>query len=122
VLRETAETGMRAALRAETSFARLGGDEFVALLTDTTWTMRWRREAPARRTPSLGVFSAGLAPWNRREPLRRCWRADIALYAAKMGGGDGVEVGPPQRTLTARPRRRARCSKRMFRPFEIRSN
>src|SRR4051794_16617328 len=95
VLRETAER-LRAALRSGDVIARLGGDEFVALLTgaaadETLSAVTRLREV----TPSLGSFSAGLATWDGGESLEDFLRrADVALYSAKMSGGDQLEVAP----------------------------
>jgi diguanylate cyclase (GGDEF)-like protein len=95
VLHETAER-LRAALRAGDVVARLGGDEFVALLTgaapdETLSAVNRLREV----TPELGSFSAGLATWDGRESLDDFLRrADVALYSAKVSGGDKLEVAP----------------------------
>jgi diguanylate cyclase (GGDEF)-like protein len=96
ILRETADR-MRTALRAGDVLARLGGDEFGVLLTDTS-----DGQGPAavdrlhRMTPDLGSFSAGVAAWDAREPLDELLRrADLALYSAKTGGGNRLEIAPP---------------------------
>ena len=96
VLRETGDR-LRRALRATDVVARLGGDEFAALLTesrldDALGALRRLQEV----TPSQGAFSAGVATWNgdaeQLTDLLR--RADVALYAAKAGGGARTEVAP----------------------------
>ena len=95
ILRETAER-LRAALRAGDVVARLGGDEFVALLTgaapdEMLSAVKRLREV----TPGLASFSAGLATWDGREALEDILRrADVALYSAKVSGGDKLEVAP----------------------------
>ena len=76
--------------------ARLGGDEFGALLTDASPDeVIGAAERLRQVTPELGSFSAGVATWDGWESLdelmRRC---DMALYAAKSGGGANVEVAP----------------------------
>jgi diguanylate cyclase (GGDEF)-like protein len=96
-LRDTAER-IRATLRAGDVVARLGGDEFVALLTNSTLTgslaaIERLREA----TPTREAFSSGIAVWDRKEDLSSLLRrSDLALYAAKEGGGGRTEVAPPQ--------------------------
>jgi diguanylate cyclase (GGDEF)-like protein len=102
VLRETAERLVRA-LRESDVVARLGGDEFAALLCearldDALTIVERLREV----TPRRGRFSAGVATWRggteQLGDLLR--RADLALYAAKAGGGGRSEIAP--RSLGAR--------------------
>jgi diguanylate cyclase (GGDEF)-like protein len=95
VLRETADR-MVQTLRASDVVARLGGDEFVALLTSSTPDAalvvleRLRGITPARAS-----FSAGIATWAHDEQLDDLLRrADLALYAAKAGGGNRTEHAP----------------------------
>jgi diguanylate cyclase (GGDEF)-like protein len=96
VLRETADR-MRTALRAGDVLARLGGDEFGVLLTDTSDGQGLAAvDRLHQMTPDLGSFSAGVAAWDAREPLDELLRrADVALYSAKTGGGNRVEIAPP---------------------------
>lgn len=100
VLRETADR-IRATMRGSDVVARLGGDEFAALLIHSTpegamgAAKRLREIAPPPVT-----FSAGIATWHEGEDLADLLRrADLALYAAKAGGGDRAEMAP--RALTA---------------------
>ena len=95
VLRETADR-LRGALRAGDVLARWGGDEFVALLSDSTLDQSMRAVQRLRAvTPSPGQFSAGVAAWNRGEDIDELMRrSDVALYAAKAGGGGAAELAP----------------------------
>jgi diguanylate cyclase (GGDEF)-like protein len=95
VLAETAGR-MRSHMRAGDVMARVGGDEFVVLVCgadpdDAMGSANRLREA----TPDRAAFSAGFGVWDRKESagqlMRRC---DLALYAAKTGGGNRVEVAP----------------------------
>jgi diguanylate cyclase (GGDEF)-like protein len=96
-LRDTAER-IRATLRAGDVVARLGGDEFIALLTNSTLTGSLAAIDRLRdATPAREAFSAGVAVWDRKEDLTELLRrSDLALYAAKDGGGGRTEVAPPQ--------------------------
>ncbi len=95
VLHETAAR-MRSTLRAGDVIARLGGDEFVALLTDSTLAGTLTAiERLRAATPADASFSAGVAIWDRAEPLQDLLeRSDEALYAAKAAGGGRTEVAP----------------------------
>ena len=108
VLRALAKIGT-AASRKNDIFARLGGEEFVAVLPDTTqdeareiadklrvrieqrnFTHDWRAGQAIPFTVSIGVAT--------REPGERdlaalLKRADLALYRAKEGGRNRVELG-----------------------------
>lgn len=94
----------RAALREGDIFARFGGEEFTLLLAETDIAgarlllERLRLEVSGlvlhhgARTFQLQV-SAGLAQWQPGESLERLFkRADEALYAAKSGGRNRVEL------------------------------
>jgi diguanylate cyclase (GGDEF)-like protein len=96
VLVETAGR-MRTALRAGDVLARLGGDEFAALLMDTSDGQALAAvDRLKQMTPELGSFSAGVAAWEGTQSLEELLRrADVALYAAKTGGGGRVEIAPP---------------------------
>jgi diguanylate cyclase (GGDEF)-like protein len=96
-LRDSAER-IRGTLRAGDVVARLGGDEFVALLTNSTLTGSLAAIDRLRDgTPAREGFSAGIAVWDRSEDLAELLRrSDLALYAAKDGGGGRTEVAPSQ--------------------------
>jgi diguanylate cyclase (GGDEF)-like protein len=96
VLKQTAER-MRTALRAGDVLARLGGDEFGALLLDASDGQGMAAVDRLRKmTPDLASFSAGVATWDRVEPLDELLRrADVALYEAKTNGGSKIEIAPP---------------------------
>ena len=96
VLIETADR-MRAALRAGDVLARLGGDEFGALLIDSSDGQALAAvDRLSAMTPALGSFSAGAASWDGEQALDELLRrADVALYTAKTGGGNRVEIAPP---------------------------
>jgi len=95
VLQDLAE-GLRTTLRAGDVVARLGGDEFLALLTSASLAGALSAVSRLRRTlPERLSFSAGVALWDHREDLQELLRrADLALYAAKAGGGGRTEVAP----------------------------
>ncbi len=95
VLRETADRMLRT-LRASDVVARLGGDEFAALLTATSPNAAITVLGRLREiTPSRASFSAGIARWADDEQLDDLLRrADLALYAAKAGGGNRTEHAP----------------------------
>jgi diguanylate cyclase (GGDEF)-like protein len=82
--------------------ARLGGEEFALLLPnciapDAVIAVERLRAS----TRDLRSVSAGIAQWDMQEPLESLMlRADVALYKAKKGGRDRVELadvpeGPP---------------------------
>lgn len=102
ILRETADR-LKATMRASDVVARLGGDEFVALLIQSTpegaiGAVKRLREI----TPGPVTFSAGIAIWEPRETLSELLRrADLALYAAKAGGGDRADFAPAALTAEA---------------------
>ena len=93
MLRKSA-AAWRMALRGSDFLARYGGEEFAVLLPDcelgdaATVIERLR---PA--TPEGQTVSAGIAEWNGYEATSALLdRADLALYEAKRGGRDRVEV------------------------------
>jgi diguanylate cyclase (GGDEF)-like protein len=102
LLRETADR-LRSALRAGDVVARLGGDEFVALVTDSPLDgVLGAVERLREVTPPLAAFSAGIAAWDGSEELDGLIRrADVALYAAKAGGGGRAELAPRALAPTA---------------------
>jgi diguanylate cyclase (GGDEF)-like protein len=101
VLREVAHT-MRSALRAGDSIYRVGGEEILVVLPGATKVdalgvgERLRRAVREQRpggmevTISIGVAVAQHGPLNTEELVDI---ADAALYSAKAGGRDRVEVG-----------------------------
>jgi diguanylate cyclase (GGDEF)-like protein len=79
------------ALRPGDILARHGGDEFVVLFPATA--AEDARSALERVRAGHGArWSAGVAAWERGEPLGACLaRADACLYAAKAAGG-GIAI------------------------------
>jgi diguanylate cyclase (GGDEF)-like protein len=92
-LREVAD-GLRLSLRASDALGRLGGDEFVALLADAQANRAIEAVGRAQRGVSEHArFSAGVAAWDGKESLEELVRrGDVALYAAKVGGGGRIET------------------------------
>jgi two-component system cell cycle response regulator len=106
VLREVAER-LRAHVRASDVVARLGGEEFLVIAVGTIGDLarivgeRLRQvvaETPVRAggnevpvTISVGV-AEGVAGSSGDSLMQR---ADEALYRAKQGGRDRVELAPP---------------------------
>lgn len=100
VLREVADT-MRAVLRAGDSIYRIGGEEILVVLPGAAKedamgvAQRLRRAVRERRpggvevTISVGVAVSGSGPIDTHELINL---ADSALYSAKAGGRDRVEV------------------------------
>ena len=94
---------IRAAIRATDSLARWGGEEFVVLSPDVTLegeaelAERLRAAASTHEHSSVGTVTAsfGVAQYRAGEtPDELFARADEALYRAKEGGRDRVELAP----------------------------
>lgn len=95
----------RKALRATDQVARYGGEEIVILLPDTTLHQaapvleRLRRDIMAMIIPELGgrwvvTASIGAAQWQNDDSgvADMLARADAALYRAKEGGRNRLEL------------------------------
>jgi len=104
VLRAIAER-LRQVVRAGDVVARLGGDEFVVVLAgaDPGRAERIARRlrddlagapVPTRAGPVPVTVSVGVADGGAHEPDDLLQLADVALYAAKERGRDGVAVSP----------------------------
>jgi diguanylate cyclase (GGDEF)-like protein len=103
--RVLADVGRRLRSNARTGdvVARIGGDEFAVILPETeaaaavNFAERIRREASQyRATPvtlSVGVSFLDLSDPTPEEMLEA---ADVALYAVKRAGRDGVAVRSPK--------------------------
>ena len=92
-------TALRARLRATDVLARLGGDEFVAILPRADRAEAARvGDALAGSVRAVGgdvdppvTASVGLALIDEHaDPVDLLSAADVAMYAAKAHGGDGV--------------------------------
>jgi diguanylate cyclase (GGDEF)-like protein len=100
VLQEVADT-MRAVLRAGDSIYRIGGEEILVVLPgaakkDAVGVAERLRRAVSERRPagvevtiSVGVAVSGLGPIDSHELINL---ADSALYSAKAGGRNRVEM------------------------------
>ena len=103
VLRALADT-LQATVRSPDFVARYGGEEFV-VIAPGTWTVDAAvlgnriRDAVARHVPQpLGspiTMSIGIAgvPEHGQDAASVLHVADLALYAAKAGGRDRIELG-----------------------------
>jgi diguanylate cyclase (GGDEF)-like protein len=101
VLQDVAYT-MRATLRAGDSIYRVGGEEILVVLPGAgeagaveiaerlCEAVRERRPVGVPVTISVGVAVSGAGPLDTDELIGL---ADAALYAAKAGGRDRVEIG-----------------------------
>lgn len=97
----------RATLRAHETVGRLGGEEFAMVLPGTDLAGALQAAERLRRavreaavitsgTPYTMTVSMGVVVLDPNETLGMALaRADHALYAAKNGGRDRVEVGMP---------------------------
>lgn len=98
VLRSFA-AALRRVVRAADTAARLGGEEFLLLLPRTSLegagaVLERLRQTWSEDRPQPITFSAGLAVVGPDGGQRALTAADRALYAAKRGGRDRVEVAP----------------------------
>ena len=106
----------REEIRKVDYFARLGGEEFGVLLPDASFDttravaerLRAALDRPATGLPSAPgaayTVSIGLAMLEKGEDFAALMRrADTALYAAKAGGRNRVEVAPRLHPEPARP-------------------
>jgi diguanylate cyclase (GGDEF)-like protein/hemerythrin-like metal-binding protein len=94
---------LRGALRITDSLTRWGGEEFVVLCPNTALSTaslladRLRRKLAAHEFPGVGrvTVSIGVAECHNGEAWD-IWfqRADAALYQAKAGGRNQVQVAP----------------------------
>lgn len=102
---------LRDALRPGDLPARYGGEEFAALLPDTDAlagiqvagriNRRFRDEPWPLRAVTVSIGVAEAHPGDSRDSLVA--RADTALYAAKHGGRDRVELAPPDQVPASEP-------------------
>lgn len=97
----TVATELQAIVRTSDAVMRWGGDEFVLLLPGAradpaAWLAeRARMVVAANPDPEAGVIrmSFGVAQWIPGEDFESLLeRADAALYTAKSGGGDRVQL------------------------------
>ena len=110
VLREAARA-LRRSLRAEDSVGRLGGEEFALILRGfdlsdgATLCERLRETVGSVRVPTADgevevSASFGLAELRPgQEPLDALRASDAALYRAKAGGRNRVEIAPKESTV-----------------------
>lgn len=100
VLVKTART-IESCLRDHGQLFRFGGEEFAIVLDDTpkmrgvALAQQVLAQVRAQQHGSMGqlTVSAGVAVLHHGEPIGRWFRrADAALYRAKLGGRDRVEI------------------------------
>jgi diguanylate cyclase (GGDEF)-like protein/PAS domain S-box-containing protein len=114
LLREVAETWVRD-LRPSDTLARFGGEEFVAILpacpVETAQAVADRLRA---LVPNGETTSAGIATWRTPESMTDLIaRADAALYRAKRGGRNRVELASSRARKPAREDRSRRAADAM---------
>ncbi len=106
-LLKAAASAWAGALRTSDVLARWGGEEFVVLMPETeTRDAEIVMARMAARTPMDQTFSAGLVTTTASvDPDALVAAADEAVYRAKEGGRDRIEVGaaPPQVPLLQSP-------------------
>jgi diguanylate cyclase (GGDEF)-like protein len=108
---------LRAGVRGVDRVARFGGEEFLALLPDTSLAdaqplaERLREQVASQSLVQPQVklsltVSIGVAEWRpgSDDVARLLLRADAALYRAKQGGRDRVELARGEALLSAEPR------------------
>jgi two-component system cell cycle response regulator len=117
VLREAARR-IASVVRPDDVVGRYGGEEFLVVLPGCTAVEAAAigeriREAIASRPIPCGrtgvdvTASVGISAMTRDHDAQRLVAvADAALYAAKRGGRDRVEIGAPPVEATEPPRRR----------------
>jgi diguanylate cyclase (GGDEF)-like protein len=103
---------LRGVMRAEDVLARYGGEEFCVLIPELSLeeglvlAERLRAVVAAHRFPAAAgigqvTVSVGLAAFHPSDTGREVvTRADLALYAVKAAGGNGVCVGEHDRCAT----------------------
>jgi diguanylate cyclase (GGDEF)-like protein len=107
---------LRTGVRETDRVARFGGEEFVVLLPDTALVdarplaERLREQVASQPLvqPNLKLsltVSIGVAEWRpgSDDATRLMMRADAALYRAKQGGRDRVELAREAPAPVARP-------------------
>ncbi len=101
---------LRSSVRAEDYVCRYGGEEFAVILPEASAAVAMERAEQMRRmvqaasrgreggavTISIGI---GIYPDHGIEGLELIRRADEALYAAKRGGRNRVELASPALTV-----------------------
>jgi diguanylate cyclase len=107
VLRRTAACG-QSVMRQGDLLARWGGEEFLVVMPNCSaaqtasalgrWRERLRKESFDDVAPGAAVsFSAGVAECSNAADLEAAIaRADAAMYRAKHGGRDRIEISLPE--------------------------